>query len=249
MYEFRDGRGEIVTVRSIRTLERLLNDAAIRAETPFRASGETVFVPASAHPVVGQLAARLNLPFSARLGAAPDPSPSPTPPAAGLEPLPSSPTDLPLPSAHIEHRIVPPAPLSLQQAPAPWRVPLPPSVSQRAIPVIATGAASGGKLAIVGFAWQLAALFGGAVALGAAGAAFGAVIGAIAGFVATCLLAREGGRRLRRGSPAASSTPIYLSAVLFTGACSLGGGGAFAAAAVTAAVLVLSWRKTPLHSP
>ncbi|SDB20637.1 hypothetical protein [Belnapia rosea] len=50
MYEYRDSGGERVTLRSTRTLERLIANRQIVGETPFRLSEESDFVPAAVHP-------------------------------------------------------------------------------------------------------------------------------------------------------------------------------------------------------
>jgi monoamine oxidase len=52
MFEFLDERGEVVTVRSARSLDLLLAKHVIVATTPFRATGDIRFEPASASPIL-----------------------------------------------------------------------------------------------------------------------------------------------------------------------------------------------------
>jgi len=64
MYEFRDAEGGVVTVRSLKTIERLLTSSTIKAKTLFRAESEVSFVAACEHEVTRRLAAVLGMPFS-----------------------------------------------------------------------------------------------------------------------------------------------------------------------------------------
>jgi hypothetical protein len=228
MYEFTNEGGELVTVRSLRTLERLLADGAIRKGTPFRAVGEDAFVSAYSHPVVEQLASQLSL------------IPSVRPTAAAEVSL------APAPFAYPE---VPAERTSTPAAPSPWGAK--PSVSVSAINPAPARAASGagGDLAVTAFIWQLGALVSGVVAFGVVGAALHPVLGVIAGLFATGIPAVAGGRRMRRANPTAGSAPVFIAALLFAGLCALGGMGTFVGGAIAAAVLVVSWNKAPIRMP
>jgi hypothetical protein len=228
MYEFKNESGDLITVRSLRTLERLLFDEAIRKGTPFRAAGEDVFVPAYSHPVVKQLASQL----------------SPTPlarPIAAAE-IPLAPAPLAYPEVPTERAFTPPAP-------SPWRAQ--PSIS---VPTIDSASArvtndTGGGLAARAFVWQLGALVCGVVAFGVVEAALHPVLGAIASFFATSIAAHAGERRMRRANPTAGSAPIFISALLFVALCALGGLGTFVGGAIAAVTLVVSWNKAPTRMP
>lgn len=63
MYEFFDAHGERVTVRSARTLERLLGEGQITATTRFRRSDESDFTPAAGDAELREIADRLGIRF------------------------------------------------------------------------------------------------------------------------------------------------------------------------------------------
>ncbi len=67
MFEFVDASGERTTVRSTRTLERLLRDGVINAATPFREAEGSDFAPAAASALLQRIAAEHGI----ALGAAP----------------------------------------------------------------------------------------------------------------------------------------------------------------------------------
>lgn len=82
MYEFFDAHGERVTVRSTRTLERLLGEGQITAATRFRRSEEVAFGPAAQDPELRAIADRLGIQF----GPSCDPEAPPVPGALAVEP-------------------------------------------------------------------------------------------------------------------------------------------------------------------
>lgn len=244
MYEYRDGDGELITVRSLRTLERLLADAAIREDTPFRAGGEASFVPASVHPLVGRLATELALPFApqstAEAAAPPTYTLDANPPdslAQLQEPLRKStakPT-YPRPQAR------PPSKLDLGPRPAsPWRTSAAPLHQE--VQTVAPKGASASHTTFLALVWQGAAVLAGIFAFAVVGGTSNSGIGILAELVVTAAVARTGGVRLRKRDPSGGSAPVWVAAVIFVGALSLGGMGGVFMALVAAVMLGYGWR-------
>ena len=228
MYEFTNEDGELVTIRSLRTLERLIADGGIRKGTPFRVVGEDAFVSAYSHPMVEQLASQLNLMPSAR---------------------PTTEAEVPLTPAPFAYPEVPTERTSTPPAPSPWGAKHSVSVPTiSSAPARATSRAGGG-LAVTAFVWQLGALVCGVVAFYFVRAALHPVLGAIAGLFAIGIPALAGGRRMRRANPTEGAAPVFIAALLFAGLCALGGMGTFVGGAIAAAVLVVSWNKASIRVP
>ena len=244
MYEYRDGNGELVTVRSLRTLERLLTDATIRGDTPFRTGGEASFVLASAHPVVGQLAAELALPFATDV-APPHPqadassgfAKTATSDGALPEPLRE-----PLPTPTVsEMRPRPLPPMPTLRPPSPWQPP--PVVPPRERLVVPRKGASGASTIWLTLAWEGGAILGGFLAYGSVRSVSGSTIGVIGFIVVTAILARWGGVRLRRRDVASSAVPVWAASVILVCLLSLAGSAGLFMAIVAAIAFGAGWRS------
>lgn len=243
MYEFKDGDGELVTVRSLRTLERLIADAAIRPDTPFRTGGETAFMPASTHWFVGPILAEINAPLAESSTTVPAkrvPSTASSEPSFGPEhkiPAVAVPVTK---EARPVQRLFPPAPDS--RAASPWRLPrsAPPPKRQAPSPQVA----SGGTTFLTALAWQGGALLAGLLAFRIGSTALHSWFGVVAALPAVLLTAYAGGKRLRHGRLAAKAAAVWAAAVSFVCLLALiGGPGGILMALAAAAGLIFGWRK------
>ena len=90
MYVFIDEQGEQVTVRSSRTLERLLAGGRISAATRFRREDERDFVPAAEHAELIQILTQAGITLATSGPASPEP-----PSDAPTQPVGSDPTAMP----------------------------------------------------------------------------------------------------------------------------------------------------------
>ncbi|WP_159350016.1 hypothetical protein [Roseomonas harenae] len=243
MYEFKNLDGELVTVRSLRTLERLIADAAIRSDTPFRGSGETTFLPAAAHPLVGRIAAETGVPL--RASSANHPAEERTRRVASKAP---SPELTPQPVASPLAAEVDPAWTARQLAREPdatsrWRLPVqaPPAKLRAPSRMLH----SSRKAFLVALAWQGAALLAGLLAYGLGSSSLNAVVNGLISLVAVGIAARAGGHRLRREHPTSSAAPVWAATATFVCLLALAGGaGGFFFAMIAAAGLALGWRKS-----
>lgn len=96
MYEYVDGQGQRVTVRSARTLGALLLDGRITGNTKFRRAEEPAFVPAGEHGELGRIAAE----HGVWLAPLPEPvAEQPDNPVAETPALPDKPQLPPAPAA------------------------------------------------------------------------------------------------------------------------------------------------------
>jgi len=255
MYEYRNGDGEIVTVRSLKTLERLLADAAIREGTPFRAGGEPSFVPASTHPLVGRLASEMALPFVSRASVKavtlPDPDPDAEQPRQHESPREFSSELATMPSQSGPLAEPPDQTEAAGRLAFPWGAlaVAPPKVRPVARPnvrpVDAPKGISRSSAVLSALVWQCAAVLAGVVAFGVVQGVLNVGIGIVAALIVIAAIGRTGGVRLRKRDPSAHSAPIWAAIAIFVFGLSLTGSGGIFMALVAAASLGHGWRSTP----